>query len=129
MSAASTLGQGAINTLNNVGCYFAGNSVLIPPALGTVGNARRNIFPDLGFKDWDLSLLKETKIKERMTVEFRAEFFNILNHANFQSPLPFSSGNNAQIFNSDGTPSGAGGLSQPLLVLPRDIQFALKVIW
>jgi carboxypeptidase family protein/TonB-dependent receptor-like protein len=84
LNAATTIA--AQNTLNNVGCYVAGNSVLIPPALGTVGNARRNIFPDLGFKNWDLSLLKETKIKERLTAQFRAEFFNVLNHANFSDP-------------------------------------------
>ena len=86
MSAATALGTGAVNTLNSVGCYFAGSSVLIPPALGTVGNARRNIFPDLGFKNWDVSLVKDTKIKERITAQFRAEFFNVLNHANFSDP-------------------------------------------
>jgi hypothetical protein len=85
-AAAGSIGE--LNTIDSVGCYVSANgkSVLIPPALGTVGNARRNIFPDLGFKDWDLSLLKETKIKERLTAEFRAEFFNVLNHANFSDP-------------------------------------------
>jgi outer membrane receptor protein involved in Fe transport len=88
ISAATPLGLGALNTLNSVGCYVStnGKSVLIPPALGTIGNAARNIFPDLGFKDWDVSLIKETKIKERIVAQFRAEFFNVLNHANFSDP-------------------------------------------
>ena len=79
---------GELNTLDSVGCYVSANgrSVLIPPALGTVGNARRNMFPDLGFWNWDISLVKETKIKERIVAQFRAEFFNILNHANFSDP-------------------------------------------
>jgi hypothetical protein len=97
-----------------------------------LGNAGRNSIVGPSLSNVDFSVHKDfavKKISEAFRVQFRAEFFNILNHANFQSPLPFSSGNNAQIFNSDGTPSGAGGLSQPLLVLPRDIQFALKVIW
>jgi hypothetical protein len=97
-----------------------------------LGNAGRNSIVGPSLFNVDFSVHKSwavQKISEAFRVQFRAEFFNILNHPNFQSPLPFNSGNNAQIFNSDGTPSGAGGLSQPLLVLPRDIQFALKVIW
>jgi hypothetical protein len=97
-----------------------------------LGNAGRNSIVGPNLFNVDFSVHKNfavRKISEAFNVQFRAEFFNIINHANFQSPLPFSSGNNAQIFNSDGTPSGAGGLSQPLLVLPRDIQFALKLIW
>jgi hypothetical protein len=54
--------------------------------LGTVGNIGRDTFRDLGFKNWDLSVVKDTKIKERLTAQFRAEFFNVLNHANFSNP-------------------------------------------
>ena len=39
-----------------------------------------------GFADWDLSLLKSTALTERMRVQFRAEFFNMLNHTNLQLP-------------------------------------------
>src|SRR5579872_340178 len=83
LSAATT--PGAVNTLNSVGCYVStnGKSVLIPPALGTIGNSGRNSFRDLGFKNWDVPVLKETKFKERLTAQFRAEFFNVFNHANF----------------------------------------------
>jgi hypothetical protein len=68
------------------------------------------------------------KISESFNVQFRAEFFNILNHANFLPPLDFQGSNTAQLFNQNGTPTGAGGLTT-LSTLPRVIQFALKVIW
>ena len=52
-----------------------------------------------------------TKISEAFKVQFRTEFFNILNHANFTPPLPFFGASNAQIFNADGTQSGGGAVS------------------
>jgi len=61
-------------------------------------------------------------------VQFRAEFFNILNHANFGPPLPVQGSQQAQMFSQTGVPTGAGGL-QNTVTLPRDIQFALKVIF
>jgi hypothetical protein len=68
------------------------------------------------------------KISESFNVQFRAEFFNIFNHANFAPPLPFNGSGNAQIFLANGTSANAGGL-QSRVTLPRDIQFALKVMW
>jgi len=68
------------------------------------------------------------KISESSSLQIRAEFFNVLNHANFAPPLPFFGASQSQIFNADGTSSGAGGL-QFLATQPRDIQFALKLIW
>jgi hypothetical protein len=139
LAAATTLGQGAVNTLTNVGCYVSANgkSVLIPPALGTVGNSGRNIFRDLGFKNWDLSVVKETKIKERLTAQFRAEFFNVLNHANFSDPNgPANAGFNDPSTGSTGN-FGCGcntpDQSAPNPVLgtggARSIQLGLKLIW
>jgi hypothetical protein len=139
MSAASALGTGAVSTLNSVGCYVSmnGNSVIIPPALGTIGNAGRNIFRDLGLKNWDVSVSKETKFKERLTAQFRAEFFNVLNHANFSNPNgPANAGFNDPSTGSTGnfgcacnTPDQAA--PNPVLGTggARSIQLGLKLIW
>ena len=79
-------------TVVNAGCYAQGNSVLIPPALGTFGTSGRNIWRDAGLRNWDLSVTKSFKFQERLTAQFRAEFFNILNHPNFTNPYGASSG-------------------------------------
>ena len=59
---------------------------MIPPALGTFGTMRRNMFRDLGYRNWDLSVFKSFKFKERLSAQFRAEFFNVLNHPNIAGP-------------------------------------------
>jgi hypothetical protein len=51
---------------------------------GTLG---RNALQGPTFKQWDLAIYKNTKITERLNVQLRAEFFNILNHPNFSNPL------------------------------------------
>src|SRR6267154_6246079 len=81
--AATGLAQAS---LTNNGCYAKGTSILIPPAYGTIGTSGRNNFRDLGFKDWDLSVNKDIKFKERLTAQFRAEFFNVLNRTIFYNP-------------------------------------------
>ena len=77
---------GATSALQAFGCYAKGNSVLIPPAFGTFGTSGRNIFPDAGFRNWDFSVAKKFHFGERVNAQFRAEFFNILNHPNFANP-------------------------------------------
>jgi hypothetical protein len=59
-------------------CAFADNTVL-----GTFGNAGRNIIEGPGYKTWDTSLVKQFPISEQKHFEFRAEFFNVLNHVNY----------------------------------------------
>ncbi|HKU20746.1 MAG TPA: carboxypeptidase regulatory-like domain-containing protein [Terriglobales bacterium] len=92
MQAAQAMGSGAVASLNNLGCYMAGNSVMTPPALGTFGNLGRNVFRDTGFRNLDLSVAKNFRLKERLTAQFRAEFFNVLNHPNFANPWGGTSG-------------------------------------
>jgi hypothetical protein len=72
--------------LNLFGCYAAGNSVMMAPPLGQFGNMGRNMFPDTGFKNFDFSLAKNFHFGETMRLQFRVEFFNILNHPNFANP-------------------------------------------
>jgi len=107
-----------------------------------LGNAGRNSIVGPGLYNVDLSVHKDfavKKISEAFRVQFRAEFFNILNHANFTPPLAFFGSGNAQLFSQDGTLNGGplpyktvgpgpGSLQQPLATRPRIIQFALKVI-
>jgi len=122
-------------SLTNSGCYAKGNSILIPPAYGTIGTSGRNNFRDLGFKDWDLSVVKDVKFKERLTAQFRAEFFNVLNHTIFYNPNgPAGAGANdpsasATFGCSCNTPDQAS--PNPVLGTGanRSIQLGLKLIW
>jgi len=105
MSAATAAGPGAVASLNGLGCYMQGNSVLIPPAAGTEGTMGRNIFRDSGFRNWDFSVAKNWKFGERLGAQFRAEFFNVLNHPNFANPF---GGQNGWAHNDPSVP-GPGG--------------------
>jgi hypothetical protein len=53
------------------------------PCDGTVGNSRRNQLIGPGLSQWDITLIKNTKLTEKMNIELRWEVFNILNRANF----------------------------------------------
>jgi hypothetical protein len=79
------------------GCYVSpnGRSFLLPPAFATFGNSGRNIFRDGGFHNMDFSVSKSWKFGERLTTQFRAEFFNITNHPNFANPFGAATGQGA----------------------------------
>jgi outer membrane receptor protein involved in Fe transport len=90
--AANSINAATVTSLNTFGCYAQGNSVMIPPEPGTFGTMSRNPFRDPGLRDWDLSVTKSWKFKERLTAQFRAELFNVLNHPNFANPYGGSNG-------------------------------------
>jgi hypothetical protein len=102
-------------------CAFAHNTVL-----GTFGDAPRNDIVGPGYTTWDTSLVKQFHINEEKHLEFRAEFFNVLNHVNYlfgqfgaisAEPTPLE-------LNPTNLQSGFG---LPLAArAPRQIQFALK---
>ena len=92
-------------------------------APGTLGNLGRNTVRGPHYADLDFSLTKETRISERINTQFRAEFFNILNHTNLGLPA-------ATLFvNTTGTPTGSAGQITTIVGTPRQIQFALKIIF
>jgi hypothetical protein len=53
------------------------------PCDGTAGNMRRNMLIGPGLAQWDMTLMKNTKVTERLNVELRWEVFNVLNRGNF----------------------------------------------
>ena len=62
--------------------YF-NTSLFSSEQLGQLGNARRRFFHGPGINNWDMALLKDFAVHENMHIEFRAEFFNVLNHTQF----------------------------------------------
>jgi hypothetical protein len=80
---------GMLTSLGLFGCYISANgrSVMDPAAIGTFGTMGRNTFRDSGFRNWDFSIAKNWKFKERFGAQFRAEFFNVMNHPNFANPF------------------------------------------
>ena len=80
-------GGPATSALASFGCFANRLSFMIPPPFGTFGTMGRNIFRDTGFHNWDFSVAKNWKFGERFGAQFRAEFFNVLNHPNFANPF------------------------------------------
>jgi hypothetical protein len=101
-----------------------GNPVLAGTCSNLLGNAGRNEVYGPGLVNFDFSLFKDNKIKENLNLQFRAEFFNVFNHSNFNSPLA-----NNTLFNQDGSPVGGAGAFDSTSTFNREIQFALKLIF
>jgi len=91
----------------------------------TFGDAGRNIVVAPGYRDFDFSLLKNTKIGEKVNVQFRTEFFNIFNHPSFAIPSNISAAANfGALFTTPDAAQNNVGLGSGG---PRLVQFALKL--
>jgi hypothetical protein len=102
---------------------------VFPQCFNLRGNSGRNILIGPGLSNLDFSVFKNNyvrKIAENFNVQFRAEFFNILNRSNFAPPV---TPNNTDIFDSTGAATGVAGLLTSTTTTAREIQFALKVSW
>jgi hypothetical protein len=69
-----------------VGADWLNPKAFVEPTAGTWGTSRRNAYVGPGFSDVDLSIFKNTKIAERVNVQFRVEFYNLFNYINFAPP-------------------------------------------
>src|ERR1700730_14056344 len=101
-----------------------------PVCFNLRGNAGRNILIGPGLTNLDFSIFKNNPVKrisENFNVQFRAELFNVLNHANFN--VPDLANGNLDIFDASGTSNPSAGLLTSTTTTEREIQFALKLIW
>jgi hypothetical protein len=101
--------------------WFNPAAFLAPPtASGFYGNLGRNTLIGPGLATWDFSLMKDTRLSEGISLQFRAEVYNLLNRANFNTPNPVtftpSLSPTAGLITSTSTPS-------------RQMQFGLKLLW
>jgi hypothetical protein len=108
-SAVSQSRSAMLNT------YFAGYTFSTPPAGDPYGDVGRNSFRAPNFDQWDCSIDKNFRIKERARLQFRAEFFNVLNHTNFGIP------------NTQTTSSAFGTIRTTYA--SRQGQFAMKLLF
>jgi hypothetical protein len=92
-----------------------------PPNSGFFGNLGRDTLVGPALFDWDFSAVKDTRIRESTTLQFRAEIFNLLNHTNFNTP-------NLITFTPSGVSPTAGAITSTSTT-SRQVQFALKLLW
>ncbi len=95
--------------------------VALPSASGFYGNLGRDTLEGPGLATWDFSASKDTQLHEGLRLQFRAEFFNILNRANFSFPNPVAF-----------TPSGVSptaGVITSTATSSRQIQLSLKLLF
>lgn len=88
------------------------------------GSLGRNALSGPGFNDVDFSILKNTTIRENIHTQFRAEMFDIFNHANFGNPNLIATPGSTTfgVIQSTRFPTGESGSS-------RQVQFTLKVMF
>ncbi len=114
--------------IGNPNQWFNPAAFIAPPsASGFFCNVGRDTYIGPGLATWDFSVLKATKIRERLSLQFRAELFNILDRANFNTP-------NLVVFtpptatNLTGLSGNAGAITSTSTTA-RQVQFGLKLLW
>jgi hypothetical protein len=103
-------------------------SFAYPTCINLLGNLGRNTVIGPGLFNVDMDLTKDNhirKISEAFNIQFRAEFFNIVNRTNFAPPKA----NNLEAISAAGTPQSGFGVLKATQIPNREIQFALKMVW
>jgi hypothetical protein len=102
------------------------------PAIGTFGNVGKGIISGPGMLNFDVNIAKNIPVSERWKLQFRAELFNIFNHANFLDPgtLSSSSGSSVAFAASNSVSLSAPGFGSIRGAYdPRIVQLALKIMF
>ncbi|HEY2822152.1 MAG TPA: carboxypeptidase-like regulatory domain-containing protein [Candidatus Acidoferrum sp.] len=108
--------------------WFNPAAFIAPPSTsGFAGNLGRDTYIGPGLATWDFSVLKDTKLRERLSLQFRAEIFNLLDRTNFNTPnlitfTPPSAKNPTGV-------SGTAGAITATTTSSRQVQFGLKLLW
>ncbi len=99
---------------------------------GAVGNARRDTLLGPGLAELDAALHKNTRISERINLQFRAEFFNVFNHTNLTTPNETTFAAAPSLLNGVYTPpalSPTAGVITATATTSRQIQFGVKLLF
>jgi hypothetical protein len=99
------------------------------PTIGTIGNSRRNMLTGPGLSQWDMSLIKNTKVTEKLSFELRWEVYNVLNRANFSLTSINNTGTSSSFGRLSQTPDVSAG--NPVIAQggPRNMNFTLRFIY
>ncbi|HEX2714339.1 MAG TPA: hypothetical protein VHM88_19270, partial [Candidatus Acidoferrales bacterium] len=127
VSQGCTIGSGLVPAGTPVGTpdHWFDPCAFRPQPLGTFGNLGRNTLTGPGILDWDFLVGKHFRLAGERELQFRAEFFNILNHPNFEAPNI----NFRRIFDTAGNLSGTFGRLTKTTTTSRQIQFGLKFVF
>ncbi len=110
--------------------WFNPNAFIAPPSnSGFYGNLGRDTFTGPGLATWDFSVTKDTHFSERYDLQFRAEIFNLLNRANFNTPSLIVDVLQAPPNATFPEPSPTAGQVTSTATSSRQIQLGLKFIW
>ena len=118
--------KSAVNPGNPVN-YIKTQCFLFPTPATRMGNAGRNSLIGPSLSNLDLALFKNNHIKrisDSFNIQFRAEFFNVLNHTNFSPPVV-----NNTLYAANGVAVTTAGLITTTSTSSRQLQFALKILW
>jgi hypothetical protein len=111
-----------VNPGNPLG-YIKTQCFAFPNPSTRFGDAGRNILIGPGLLNLDTSLFRNIGGLEKFHAQFRAEFFNVLNHTNFALPV------NTSLFGANGAPISSAGILTSTTTTSRQIQFGVKLIW
>jgi hypothetical protein len=110
--------NGPVDIIGTVDRWFDTSAFTAVPRFGNLG---RNVIIGPGFNNTDFSIIKNTKLGEKLRAQFRAEFFDLFNHANFGQPGNVVGSPAFGRITNTRFPTGETGSS-------RQIQFAIKLM-